>query len=300
MFLSNVGFLRDNFELFKEALRYPYTKLIIPLIFSCTVFFALGYNFIASKLAKKTSFSYGWYKVVIMLTLMLTFLPLFKGNLVFNELKVSMPDEYLHVFEYFKNEPKDTRIANLPQPTFWGWSYTKWGYRGSGFLWYGIEQPITDRAFDVWNYKNEQFYNEFQYAIYSENPTLLKNILQKYQINYLLLDKNVITPGSPGATFYPQTILLLAKTSGVELDKSFGNIDIYKVKINNEQLTINNEIPNRVRNDAGGPVQSYVYAPDSFNVSDSTYDFSNADSNFGSNTINYIEGSGGVKLSICR
>ncbi|MEJ2276721.1 MAG: hypothetical protein P8Y70_03075, partial [Candidatus Lokiarchaeota archaeon] len=62
------------------------------------------------------------------------------------------------LYEFFGKAPKQARVAFFPVQTFWGWNFYSWNYRGSGFLWYGIEQPILDRAFDVWSKHNEDYY----------------------------------------------------------------------------------------------------------------------------------------------
>ena len=62
------------------------------------------------------------------------------------------------VFSFFSTQDDQGRIAILPSYTFWNWRYRNWGHIGSGFLWYGIEQPLLDRAFDPWSFYNEQFY----------------------------------------------------------------------------------------------------------------------------------------------
>ena len=62
---------------------------------------------------------------------------------------------------------KDRILLNIKMlekyETAWGgWNYYDWGYRGSGFLWYGIKQPILDRAFDVWDKSSEKYYEEIK------------------------------------------------------------------------------------------------------------------------------------------
>lgn len=124
--------------------------------------------------------------------------PAFNGNLISENMRLKMPDSYMKVFDYFSNEPQESRIAVLPAHGIWGWSFYDWGYRGSGFLWYGIKQPILDRAFDVWSNKNEGFYLELKTALYRGDALLLKNVLTKYRVSYVLLDESVVIPESKG------------------------------------------------------------------------------------------------------
>ena len=113
------------------------------------------------------------------------------GNYFADIMKVGLPDPYRQTINYFKQQDKDKRIAFLPDYTFWGWFSHRWGYDGSGFLWYGIEQPMVSRTFDVWSLTSESYYWEIKYAIESINPALFEQVLQKYDIDYLVLDKTL-------------------------------------------------------------------------------------------------------------
>ena len=117
---------------------------------------------------------------------------------------------------------------NLPQPVFWGWGFNSWGYRGSGFLWWGINQPIMDRVFDVWSSKNEQYYVELQSAIYSNNAYDFVSILNRYNIKYILLDASLFVPDGPRSVDNEGLKYFLSKIDGLELDRSFGFLNIYK------------------------------------------------------------------------
>lgn len=146
----------------------------------------------------------------------------------------------------------------------------EWGYSGSGFLWYGIEQPILDRAFDVWSPYNEGFYGEFSNALYSCNPTVgpglptsssqlgfqpgflsrpgpgeqvcesqIENVLQKYDVRYVLLDESVIAPGQDTQILrIPETKALMNEL-GAELvwQENFLSVwDLGKSQIINSQI----------------------------------------------------------------
>jgi len=171
---------------------------------------------------------------------------------------------------FFKSEDKSGRIAYLPSAWMWGWQVHEWGYSGSGFLWYGIEQPILDRAFDVWSPYNEGFYGEFSNALYSCNPTVgpglptsssqlgfqpgflsrpgpgeqgcesqIENVLQKYDVRYVLLDESVIAPGQDTQILrIPETKALMNEL-GAELvwQENFLSVwDLGKSQIINSQI----------------------------------------------------------------
>ncbi|MEK7160200.1 MAG: hypothetical protein AAB702_01850 [Patescibacteria group bacterium] len=222
------------FPVFSEIFRFPFTKFGVVLLLCYAVFFAMGvfqiYSFLENRFRIKNVFSYLAIAIFSVLIIFFIF-PVFKGELFYYKEKLSLPKEYLQTFDYFKTQDKNMRIANLPQPTFWGWGFYKWGYGGSGFLWYGIKQPILDRAFDVWSKPSENYYWELSNALYSKNPMLLKNVLNKYQVGFLLLDKNIINPPSPEVLMTSETEKLIAQIPEIKKSASFGNIAIYKVSL---------------------------------------------------------------------
>ena len=217
--------------LFNEAFRFPFTKFSIVASLSYAVFFALGIEKL-SRLTVIRKINLHFLTAVSILVLGIFVLPIFRGNLFYNKERINPPKEYFQVFDYFRSQDPNTRIANFPQPTFWGWEFYNWGYGGSGFLWYGIKQPILDRAFDVWSRTDENYYWELSYALYSRNSTLFTKVLNKYQINWLLVDKNIIYPSSPLSLFYPQLDDLIHQIPSIKKTETFGNIDIYKVSLN--------------------------------------------------------------------
>lgn len=216
--------------IFNEVLRFPFTKFSIIASLSYAVFFGLGIKqllkFLSGKFSKKTL---SFLPVILIILLFSFVFPIFKGNLFYLKEKINIPSEYFKVFDYFEKQDKNQRIANFPQSSFWGWSYYSWGYGGSGFLWYGVKQPILDRAFDVWNKSNENYYWEASHALYSKNPKSFEDVLNKYQIGFIMVDKNIIYPPSPISLFTDELKDLLEQISSVQKDSSFGNIDIYKV-----------------------------------------------------------------------
>ncbi len=263
------SFIVDKFPVFGEVFRFAFTKWIVPASLTYSIFLGFGFVFFAKTFEKFKNNSYVLAAIIISAILLQSY-PIFRGNFIYENLKIELPNEYKQLFAYFKSQDISKRIVNLPQHTFWGWRFHNWGYRGSGFMWYGIEQAITDRAFDGWNYKNEQFYNELQYAIYSQNIDLFDSVLNKYQIDYLLIDESVITPDAKRALFYEATKELLSRSNRISLDTKFGDfIFIYKV-------------------DHKEPSISYVYTPKESSNILTRYNFSNLDPIYLSGFSNYI------------
>jgi len=195
-FLLGGGLLINNqIPLIGELFRSPFTKFSIPLSLTYSVFFSVGCIFLLdlfSFLHSRLTYILTLFTVSLALVIYMT--PAFTGNLISPSMRVKIPNEYFQLFDFFSQQDPATRIANFPQYTFWGWNYYSWGYRGSGFLWYGIKQPILDRAFDVWDRGGEKYYQEISTALYSQNQKEFENIVDKYAINWILIDRNVIAP----------------------------------------------------------------------------------------------------------
>lgn len=199
-------FMQRYVPLFKQVFRFPYTKFIVPTIMCFAIGVASSTILMSKSLhkisRKKLSDLYPpILMTVFTLLFLITQLPSFQGNLIYKHMRVKIPDEYFSLFDFFNTQPGNGKIANFPQPNFWGWVNYDWGYRGSGIPWYGIKQPIMDRAFDVWSPQNESFYREITYALYQKNITLLNKVFQKYGISYIWIDEHVVIPGNNGMLF---------------------------------------------------------------------------------------------------
>ena len=174
-----------------QMFRSPFTKFIIPYSLVYSYFVAQGINIIL-RLAQDHKKMNLFICLFVYLFIFLYSLPSFKGYLISPEMKVKIPSDYFQVMNYLKTVDKNKRVTLLPDYTFWGWFFNRWGYNGSGFLWYGIEQPIISRTFDVWSPKSESYFWEEKQALEAENLTQFEKVLDKYNVDYLILDYSLI------------------------------------------------------------------------------------------------------------
>jgi len=251
--------LQGNVPLFKEALRFPFTKFSIMLSFSYAVFFSVSVSAFYTLVGRACLFRTGMFlrsALIAFVTLALVYymLPMFRGNLISTSMKIAIPHRYFDMFNFFSSQKENFRIATFPVNTMFGWQYYDWdkdnklGYQGAGFLWFGIRQPIMDREFDRWFPTNEQYYREMSYAVYSTNPTIFSNLLNKYNIRFLILDESIMAMGDD-----PNTKALF-----IEEIKSLFNLSgrVLQVKDFGEGLYVFEVI------DAKG--KGFVYAPDTY------------------------------------
>ncbi len=221
-------FLRQVVPLFGQIFRSAFTKWIVPYSLFYSLLLTFGLAFLFSFFKKKI-----WQFLIagaFFLSLIFYSLPSFTGNFFYSRLRVSVPDAYFQVFDYFKNEaPESSRIANLPQHTFYGWQWNDWGYRGSGFIWYGIKQPILDRAFDVWSEASERYYWQLQAALDKKDIAALENVLAQYAVDYLLLDESIINRNTKKPFNYQALKEFLQSADNIELIEQYDFISIYRV-----------------------------------------------------------------------
>lgn len=220
-------FLRQN-KLYNQIFRSPFTKFIIPYSLLYSYFLIKGFEKILSLI--KPNFRKALTILFVFLIIFYSF-PSFKGFFISPEMKVKIPQDYFELIEYFKKEDKNKRIALLPEYTLWGWFFTRWGLNGSGFLWYGIEQPIVSRTFDVWSNRSESYFWEVKKTIEAENLNEFEKILEKYNIDYLILDKSLLpVVSSLKGMQYDRINNLLKKSKKIKLVKNWKNLALYKVK----------------------------------------------------------------------
>lgn len=219
-------FLRNSVPLFNIIFRFTFTKFSIIYAFSYSVMLAVGISEILRLRFAPLRMTSPFLVLCFLLIFSYTLLS-FKGHFFYENLAVKIPNDYFKVFDFFKNQNKNERIAELPIPWYWAWLQPRWGTINSGFIWHGIEQPLMDLAFMPWGTQNENYYWELDQAIYSKNPELLKKVFQKYDISWIYLDKNNLsTPG--GKITYSDYEEILSKTEGVKLSATYGLIQIYR------------------------------------------------------------------------
>ncbi|RJR27962.1 hypothetical protein C4561_00435 [candidate division WWE3 bacterium] len=235
-------YLQNNFEIFKEAFRFPFTKFSITLMFAYASFFGIFFaylGFLVQRLFKKTFVVYPLYIIlysIIIFSLFYYMRPAVNGYMISPSMRVKIPQRYFEMFSYLGQQEEYGRVANLPIHSFWGWVYYNWdpftklGYQGAGFLWFGIDKPLMDREFDRWNLLNEQYYREMSLAVYSEDIEFVERILEKYKIRWVLLDESVVAPGSEQIVlYYPQIKALLGSSAQISMEKNFGDgLVLYK------------------------------------------------------------------------
>ncbi|MBI2612150.1 hypothetical protein HYW54_05425 [Candidatus Gottesmanbacteria bacterium] len=212
---------------FFNIFRFAFTKFSILYAFCFTVFLSLGIEGLISFLLNRNKKAL-FVLIYFYIFLFIYSLPSFQGNFIYKNLRVSIPKKYLHLLDFFNKQKKEGRIATLPQTTYWGWPYYSFGVRGSGFIWYGLPQASMDGAFYPWSRENENYYWEVSRAIYSDDKDSFKRVLEKYDIKWILVDENIISPFSTRAVYTDKLKKMLENIEGIPLSYDRGKIQIYR------------------------------------------------------------------------
>ena len=216
--------VRSTFPLVNEAFRFPFTKFITLFSFCFAVLFTLGFSYFLYNFPRYKKFIAGFTFVIIMAMA----LPAFQGYFISPYLKQELPNAYLKLFSDMQKKDPRQRVVMFPVQTFWNWQYRNWGHRGSGFSWYGIPQPVMERAFDPWSPYDEQFYNEIAYAVNTRDEKLFDQVLRKYDISYIVLDQTILNTLSPNPVNYDSLKKFLAEQVDLSIEKNYGDLILYK------------------------------------------------------------------------
>ena len=233
-----------QFSIFDQAFRFVFTKFSIFLSFAYTIYFSYFIFLLFNRWSGRTAVAAITFISFLFLFIYAT--PAFKGNLISSKIKIKIPGEYFRFWDFMKNQT-DGAVLSLPLHTFSGWQYYDWKYQGSGFIWFGLKQAILDRDFDRWSIQNEQAYREFHHALYTRNPDFFLTNLKKFNVQYILWDRNNITTSlknRPQKVYDRESGLLLSQLeSQLQISRlaQFANLTVYKVNTvaSDKLLTLN-------------------------------------------------------------
>lgn len=222
-------FLQKASPTFFQSFRIAFTKLSLAYALMVSLLIGLGLERIFAWIKRPV-----WHILgagITILLLVLFSIPAFRGHFLYDRTRQAIPSAYFNLFTFFNQSPTQGRILNLPQGWNWGWTPYAWGYSGSGFLWYGIENPIMDRAFDVWSAQNENYYWELVYALYSKQYNVFETLIRKYEVEWVLFDPSVVPYQQPRAIFSTVDVAsYLTTTPSLNLVQIFEHLKLYQVK----------------------------------------------------------------------
>jgi hypothetical protein len=102
---------------------------------------------------------------------------------------INIPESYFNVSRIINSANGDFRVLDLPPPDFSsGFRYYRWGYFGQSIFWQFINKPLLDPSFTVFG--STSTLEEIYSALYTENLTKFKELLNQYNIGYVVYHKD--------------------------------------------------------------------------------------------------------------
>ena len=192
------SWLQINIPFFSQVFRWQSSKLW-PLLLLPTTILA---TYLFYKLARKSKLS-----VLLTLPLLISQLyyiyPFFTGNLIRNEVFTQIPPEYSALATYLKSNHPQDRLYISPQSNTRYFRKYSWGFWGSVFLNYLLENPIIEKALIIGSDENQQAYNIIVASYYSSNPKTFNQALDYYHTPLILSDQSVTNQGLSDSFSYP-------------------------------------------------------------------------------------------------
>ena len=238
--------IRSNSTL-AQIFRSPFSKFVVPYSLIMSILFAWGCDVIIEKCSVLKKMNYRWIvPFCIFLLIVIISLPAWKGEYISSLMRIQIPNDYFQLMNVLDKTDKTLRIALLPDTGSVGWISRKWGYVGSGFLWYGIKQPIISRTFDTLSSSSESYYWEIKNALEAEDIERAQSVWKKYNVSLVLIDSSVKTTINAKALQIERSMSLIKSIPNVKQLLNTPQLALYKLPEQNDNnyIQLQNVLPN--------------------------------------------------------
>lgn len=209
--------LKDTIPYLEQAIRWSSSKFWFYILLMLSIFSGIFLGWLTSRLNslegknQVSNFILLPIKAILPISIVLCLLflgyPIIKGELFFDRYYLDIPEEYFSLEEYIREEEIDRdRILYLPEAKTQYFREYNWddvyedafdhvlskGFIGSDFLHYIIPNPLVSNSLVIGSEINELNFETLIESIYSEDETIFNNLVKKYDIDLILLDKSMI------------------------------------------------------------------------------------------------------------
>lgn len=230
--------LQENIPLFKQVLRWPYSKLGQIYLVAITVLSTFGLIYLTSFLS--AFFKKGKVRNVFRVILFTLFLLLplfyaeymFRGDIFSKRSLVDYPDDYVKLNQYIAESDLQGRIYYAPPSNNNYFRKNDWGFWGSQFISYVIPNPVMDLSSAVGSRLGEEAMLDLSNAFRAGNRDRFDSLLKKYEVEYVLFDKSINLEGF---------------SFDLDSERSISMLDRHPIVWDSEILTLH-----KVQNNANG------------------------------------------------
>jgi hypothetical protein len=222
---------QDYIPLFKQVFRWASSKTgniyLLLVSISAPIGFIYLIDFLSSFLRKGLKiFLFVISSLVIILPTLFYAQFLFTGDLLPQRALIEIPDEYYEVKDFIEKEGLITeRIVYLPPANNNYFRIYDWGFWGSNFISYIIPNPLMDLSSAIGSKYGEKAVLKFQQAFRAQDINSFNNLLKKYDVDYILVDKTLEEEGFTFNWDWDEAIKLWEDR---ELTYSTDNLLLYK------------------------------------------------------------------------
>jgi len=237
--------LQNSWDTFRQVFRWPTSKWGNVYLISLTITAAYGFVSVFSILVKSITNHQTIQRILLLVfASIFIFSFLFFGSFLYNgklfsqRVYAKIPDTYSKLNDYIReNKIVDSRLIVFPPANNGYFREYEWGFYGSGFLHYLLPNPILEKSLSVGSSSSEIAIEEIEDLYYSGNPELLAMKLDKYNVDYILVDRSLIK-GRYG--FDLDFNLLKRNLERQELVWNNGSLELYRIikKENDNSKTI--------------------------------------------------------------
>lgn len=233
------SWLQENIPLFKQVLRWPFSKLGQIYLICLTVLSTFGAiyfikffaSFFTKKLLKRLFILFSFVLLCILQLIYSEYM--FKGDIFAERALVNVPQEYYELKEYLVQNDQTGRIYYAPPSNNNYFREYEWGFWGSQFISYIIPNPVMDMSSAVGSKVGENALLEISNVVRSESKEEILSLLHKYDVQYVLFDSSI---DMEGYTFGIDEEKTKALFSGYELVWSSTNLSLFKVPKSLEKI----------------------------------------------------------------
>lgn len=193
--------MQQNIPLFKQVFRWASSKtgniFLLLIAISAPIGFAYLIDFLSSFLKKPLKILLYIVSVLIIVLPTLFYAQyLFTGEIYPERALIEIPSEYYQLEKYImENEIGDKRILYLPPANNNYFRTYDWGFWGSNFISYILPNPLMDLSSAIGSKYGEQAMIEIQQAFRAKDREKLNALINKYDIEYILVDKTLEEKG---------------------------------------------------------------------------------------------------------
>lgn len=192
---------QEYIPLFKQVFRWPSSKLYEIFLISISILAPFGFIYLIDFLlsfVKRNVLKIAIFVISILFLILPQIIYseyIFNGELFAKNSLVQVPNEYYELKEYLYNNDTKGRIYYAPPSNNNYFREYNWGFRGSQFISYIIPNPVLDIALTMGSNTAENAMIEIQNAFRSGDKDTFNQLLNRYDVNYVLVDKSTVVNG---------------------------------------------------------------------------------------------------------